>query len=175
VALNPLLPVDRQSAPEIVKNGDFRIRNSPWQGKHAHPDRISGVALNWNPFWGNFASISRLPTVFSCTNLDPVKPVSVDILLNDASGASLTVGIPSPNPLSNIGPDQTVTAVTNNASYFPSSNTVVLTVDSTLPPGSATIRSTKAKISCAVYLIDGSTPPKPLIPLPVVSGKQKGK
>jgi len=61
VALNPLLPVDRQSAPEIVKNGDFKIRNSPWQGKHAHPDRISVVALNWNPPFGQFCQYFEAP------------------------------------------------------------------------------------------------------------------
>jgi hypothetical protein len=117
---------------------------------------------------------SNLNTVFSCTNLDPTNSVSVEILFFDASGSPLTVGLPNPNPLSKIGPGQTVTAVTNNFSYFPSDNTAVLEVNPTLSPGSAIVStSNRGKISCAVYLIDGSSPPKPLMPLNAITSGKK--
>ncbi|MGZ6518107.1 MAG: hypothetical protein ACXVED_11010 [Bacteroidia bacterium] len=32
------LPFDRQSAPEIVKNGVFRLKNSPKQGEYVAVD-----------------------------------------------------------------------------------------------------------------------------------------
>lgn len=58
MALSPLLPFDRQSAPEIIKNGDFRIRNSPCHGKHAIPARLFVVELDWDPLFESFTSIS---------------------------------------------------------------------------------------------------------------------
>lgn len=120
------------------------------------------------------SNASNLNTVFSCTNLDPADSVSVDILFFDASGTPLTVGVPNPNPLSNIGPGQTVTAVTNNFSYFPSNNTAVLDVNPTLSPGSATVNTSRGgKISCAMYLIDSSNPPKPLMPLNAITSGKK--
>jgi hypothetical protein len=46
------LPFDGQSAPEIVKKGDSRLKNSPQTGANKAADQFSSQALNlYADFW----------------------------------------------------------------------------------------------------------------------------